>query len=53
MAELHKKKRPGHRDRAPRHAKLKGAGPGSSTKTRPDVPSDKVRVRALTHSLGQ
>ena len=39
MAELHKKKRPGHRDRGPRHAKLKGAGPGSSTKTRPDVPS--------------
>ena len=35
-----KKKRPGHREHdKPRHAKFTTGGPGTNTKTRPDVPS--------------
>jgi hypothetical protein len=39
MVQLNKQKRPGREERPPRHTKFKGAGPGGSSKTRPDVPS--------------
>ena len=48
-----KKKRPGHRERdKPRHAKFTTGGPGTNTKTRPDVPSTPENKAATGKQVG-
>ena len=55
MATLrNKKKRPGHLERdKPRHAKFVTGGPGTSTKTRPDVPSTPANKAASGKQVGR